>query len=166
AGIIPITTPNCTGNACGMLSSPFPDGVLPPPGRSQGLLTNVGQSISYIWPQRTVPLVHSFSSGVQYELPFRSVVEVSYSASRTRGLPTSRNMNSVTAEQYLANSSSLTGTTVANPYAGLLPGSSLNGATMTLQQSLLPFPQYTGVTESGHSIGSARYDAFLFRVEK
>jgi hypothetical protein len=75
-------------------------------------------------------------------------------------------MNSVTAEQYVANGANLTGTTVANPYAGLLPGSTLNGATMTLQQSLLPYPQFTGVTESGRSIGTARYDSLLFRVEK
>src|SRR6185295_11516879 len=118
AGTVPITTPNCTGNNCGMLSNPFPDGVLLPPGRSQGLLTNVGQTVSYIYAQRAVPYLHSFSSGIQYELPFRAVVEVSYSASRTRQMPTSRNMNSVTADQYLANGSNLTGTTVANPYAG------------------------------------------------
>ena len=166
AGIIPITAANCTGGACGMFSNPFPDGILSPPGSSQGLLTNVGQSVSYIWPQRAVPYLHSFSSGVQYELPFRSVVEVSYSASRTRNVSTSRNMNSVTAEQYVANGSNLTGTTVPNPFAGLLPGSTLNGATMTLQQSLLPYPQFTGVTETGRSIGTARYDAFLARVEK
>jgi hypothetical protein len=166
AGIIPITTPNCSGNSCGMLSNPFPDGILPPPGSSQGLLTNVGQSVSYIWPGRTVPMVHSFSSGVQYELPFRAVVEVSYSGSRTRQLATSRNMNSVTADQYTSNGANLTGTTVPNPYAGLLPGSTLNGATMTLQQSLLPYPQFTGVTENGRSIGHARYDSFLMRVEK
>ena len=166
AGIIPITTPNCAGAACGMLSNPFPDGVLRPPGRSQGLLTNVGQGVSYIWPGRTVPYLHTFSSGIQYQLPFRSLIEVSYSASRSRQLPTSKNVNSVTADQYLANGASLTGTTVPNPYAGLLPGSSLNGATMTLQQSLLPFPQFTGVTETGHSIGKARYDSFLLRFEK
>ena len=166
AGIIPITTPNCTSAGCGMLSNPFPDGILLPPGRSQGLLTNVGQSISYIWPQRAVPYLHSFSSGVQYELPFRSVVEVSYSGSRTRDVSTSKNMNSVTAEQYLANGANLTGTTVANPFAGLLPGSSLNGATMTLQQSLLPYPQFTGITETGRSIGTTRYNSFLIRFEK
>src|SRR5204862_5403147 len=76
------------------------------------------------------------------------------------------NMNSVTADQYRANGASLTGTAVPNPYAGLLPGSTLNGATMTLQQSLLPYPQFTGVTQTGLSIGTARYDSFLFRVDK
>ena len=166
AGIIPITTPGCTGAACGMLSNPFPEGIRLPPGSSQGLQTNVGQSISYIWPQRTIPYLHSFSTGVQYELPFRAVVEVSYSGSRSRQLPTSKNFNSVTFDQYTSNGANLTGTTVPNPYAGLLPGSSLNGATMTLQQSLLPYPQFTGITENGRSIGSARYDSFLMRLEK
>ncbi len=166
AGIVPITTPGCTGTACGMLSNPFPDGIRLPPGRSLGLETNVGQSISYIWPERTIPYLHSFSAGVQYELPFRSVVEVSYSGSRTRNLPTSKNFNSVTFEQFLTNGANLTGTTVANPFAGRLPGSSLNGATMTLQQSLLPYPQFTGITETGRSIGAARYDSFLIRFEK
>ena len=166
AGIIPITTPNCSGAACGMLSNPFPDGILPAPGRSQGLLTNVGQGVSYVYGQRTVPFLHSFSTGVQYELPFRSVVEVSYSGSRSRQLSTSRNMNGVTAEQYLANGANLTGTTVPNPFGGLLPGSSLNGATMTLLQSLLPYPQFTSVTETNRSIGTAAYNAILVRLEK
>src|SRR5207245_2514150 len=86
--------------------------------------------------------------------------------SRTRGVATSKNLNSVTFEQYLANGANLTGTTVSNPFVGLLPGSSLNGATMTLQQSLLPYPQFTGITESGRSIGTARYDSLLIRFEK
>ncbi|MBI4906957.1 MAG: TonB-dependent receptor [Acidobacteria bacterium] len=166
AGILPITAPGCNGASCGMLSNAFPDGILGPPGRSLGLLTNVGQGVSYIYPDRSQPYVHSFSSGVQYELPFRAVIEASYSASRTRSLSTSRNMNSITAEQYRANGSALTGTTVPNPFAGLLPGTSLNGATRTLQQSLLPYPQFTGVTETNRSIGSARYDALLIRLEK
>jgi hypothetical protein len=166
AGLIPVTAPGCSGGACGMLSNPFPDGILAPPGRSQGLLTNVGQGISFIYPGRVVPAMHAYSSGVQFELPFRSVIEVSWSASRTKNLPTSVNLNSITAEQFLSNGANLTGTTVRNPYAGLLPGSSLNGATMTLQQSLLPYPQYTGVTQSARSIGAARYDSFLLRFEK
>ncbi len=166
AGIIPITTPGCSGAACGMLSNPFPDGIRPPPGRSLGLQTNVGQGVSYIWPERVIPYVHSFSTGVQYELPLRSVVEVSYSASRTRQVSTSKNFNSVTFDQYRTNGANLTGTTVRNPFAGLLPGSSLNGATMTLQQSLLPYPQFTGITETGRSIGTARYDSLLIRLEK
>ena len=57
-------------------------------------------------------------------------------------------------------------TQVTNPYAGLLPGTSLNGAKMTLQQSLLPYPQFTGMTESGRSIGVSRYDSMQVQLEK
>jgi hypothetical protein len=166
AGIVPLTTSGCSGASCGMLSNPFPTGILQPVGNSRGLLTNVGSSVSYIWPNRAVPYSHTFSTGVQYQLPFRSVLQVSYNGRRARNLPTSRSMNTVTYEQYLANGSNLTGTQVTNPYAGLLPGTSLNGARMTLQQSLLPYPQYTGVTESGRSIGKSRYDSMQLQLEK
>jgi hypothetical protein len=77
-------------------------------------------------------------------------------------------LNSVTYAQYVTNGANLTATSaqVTNPYAGLLPGTSLDGAKMTLQQSLLPYPQFTGITESGRSIGTSRYDAVLVQLEK
>jgi hypothetical protein len=166
AGIIPLTTAGCAGASCGMLSNPFPTGINLPVGSSRGLLTNVGSTVSYIYPDRAVPYSHTFSTGIQYQLPFRSVLQVSYNGRRARNLSTSRAMNSVTYEQYLANGANLTGTQVNNPYANLLPGTSLNGARMTLQQSLLPYPQFTGVTESVRSIGKSRYDSMQVQVEK
>lgn len=168
ADIIPLTSQGCTGNNCGMLSNPFPDGILKPLGRAGGLLTNAGSSISYIWPDRTVPYSHAFSIGIQYELPFRSVVEISYNGRRGRQRPTSKALNSITYEQYMTHGANLTAsaTQVANPYAGLLPGTSLNGAKMTLQQSLLPYPQYTGITETDRTIGTSRYDSLQIAFEK
>ena len=166
AGLVPFTATGCSGANCGMLSNPFPGGVLPPPGKSQGLLTNAGSSISFINPNRVIPYFHNFSIGFQYELPYRSVVEVNYNGNRGRDIATSRALDSVTYNQYLTNGANLTGTTVANPYANLLAGSSLNGGTMTLQQSLLPYPQFTGITESGMNIGTNRYDGFRVRFER
>jgi hypothetical protein len=149
-----------------MLSNPFPDGISKPPGRSNGLLTNAGSGISYIWPDRTIPFYHGFSAGVQWELPFRSVLEVSYNGRRGRQIGVNTNMNSVTYEEYQTYGSSLTSTQVKNPYAGLLPGTSLNGANMTLQQSLLPYPQFTGITESERSIGTQHFDYIQLGLEK
>ncbi len=168
AGIVPLTTSGCSGASCGMLSNPFPTGILQPMGSSRGLLTNAGSSISYIWPERAVPYSHTFSTGIQYQLPFRSVLQVSYNGRRARNLTTSRNLNSVTYEQYMTNGSNLTAssTQVTNPYAGLLPGTSLNGAKMTLQQSLLPYPQFTTITESARNIGTSRYDSVQLQLEK
>jgi hypothetical protein len=160
AGIIPLLY-----NGLGMLSNPFPTGITQPYGSKLGILTNAGSGISYYWPDRSIPYVHSFSAGFQYELPFRTVVDLSYVASRSRQLSTSRSMNSVTYAQYMANGSKLT-TTVPNPFAGLLPGTSLDGTTRTLQQSLLPYPQFTGITENGRTIGTSRYDSLQARIEK
>ena len=166
AGIVPLTTPGCSGATCGMLTNPFSTGILAPPGNSLGLLTNVGQGISFISPTRVMPYSHTVSIGVQYQLPFRAVIEVSYNGRFGRDLPTSYNRNSVTTAQYQQFGASLTGTSVPNPYAALLPGTGLNGATMTLQQSLLPYPQFTGITESNMPLGTSKYNSIVFQFEK
>ena len=166
AGIVPLTTPGCGGANCGALANPFPTGILAPPGRSLGLLTNVGQGVSFISPTRVMPYSHIVSFGVQYQLPFRSVVEISYNGRFGRALPSSYNRNSISAAQFQQLGASLTGTNVANPYAGLLPGTALNGATLTLQQSLLPYPQFTGVTETNMALGTSKYQSLVLQFEK
>ena len=165
AGIVPVTTTGCTGNDCGLLSNPFPTGVLLPPGRTLGLLTNLGQTISFISPTRATPYSHIVSIGFQYQLPYRMVLEVSYNGRFSRDIATSYNRDSVTYAQYQQYGSMLT-SSVPNPYAGLLPGTSLNGSTITLAQSLMPYPQYTGITESAMPLGTARFNAVVFQFEK
>jgi hypothetical protein len=160
AGIVPILV-----NGLGMLSNPFPTGIMQPYGNSRGVATNAGGSISYYWPDRSIPYTHSFSAGFQYELPFRTVVDLEYVASRARQLSTSKEINGITYAQYMSNGSKLTGT-VTNPFAGYLPGTQMNGATITLEQSLRPYIQYQGITQSGRTIGTSRYDSFQLRVEK
>jgi hypothetical protein len=113
-----------------------------------------------------MPYSHIVSVGVQYQLPFRSVIEVSYNGRFGRDLPTSYNRDSVSFGQYLQFGASLTGTSVPNPYANLLPGTGLNGATMTLQQSLLPYPQFTGITETNMAIGTSKYNSVVVQFEK
>lgn len=169
-GYVPLTPAGCAGNTCGMLTTPFPTGINQPPGGSAGLQTFVGQSISFYNPNRVIPYTHSLSVGVQYELPWRSVVELSWNATLTRKGETSFNMNSVTYAQYYQNlwpnGNNLTGTTVANPYQGLAAGTTLNNATMSLQQSLLPYPQFTGITENGLNLGTNNYESIQIRFEK
>jgi len=160
AGIVPLLY-----GGLGTLSNPFPTGINQPTGSKSGLLTNAGSSISYYWPDRSIPYVHSFSAGFQYELPFRTVVDIQYIGSRMRQLSTSKSINDVSYAVYMSKGSTLT-TTVTNPYAGLLPGTSLNGATMTLEQSLRPYPQFSGITENGRTIGTSRYDSAQVRIEK
>jgi hypothetical protein len=146
------------------LSNPFPAGYLAPVGRSQGLSTLLGQGFSYANNWRVLPYVQQFSLGFQQELRFRLLIDASYVGSLTSKLQSSKGINEVSAEELKLGNDLLT--QVPNPFAGLLPGSSINGATVPRQQLLRTFPQFVGLTEQRRSVGSANYHAFQLRIEK
>jgi hypothetical protein len=154
------------------LDNPYPQGILMPAGSSLGLKTYLGQSISFTNPNRVVPKVHEFSLGVQRELPWRTVLEVSYVGSRSKELDVSHQIDDVTMAQYLQYGGPVVGTTPnltssqTNPWANLLPATGLNGATTTLQQLLRPYPQFTGVNETNIPIGQAWYNSLQVRFDK
>jgi hypothetical protein len=163
-GITPILFGGAAGTA-GRLTNPYPDGINHPAGSSLGLQSFLGQSITYINPNRNIPFVHSFSAGFQYQLPIRTLLDVSYVGSRTRGLEVGKNIDQITGSQYTSIGAGLLASQ-PNPYAGLLPGTSLNNATATLQQAMLPYPQFTGITENGRNIGVASYNSLQAKIEK
>jgi hypothetical protein len=147
------------------LVNPYPGGIVQPSGRAQGLATLVGQSIAFANPGRNIPYVKQFSFGIQHLLPWQSVLEVAYVGSRTNDMQVSRNINALPASD-LSLGNALN-TQVTNPFAGLLPQSpALNGATITQQQLLLPFPQFQTITENLLSMGFASYDSLQVKVEK
>jgi hypothetical protein len=55
---------------------------------------------------------------------------------------------------------------VANPLAGLIPGTALNGATVQQQQLLRPFIQFTGINQLHRSEGTSAYNSFQLMVYK
>lgn len=55
---------------------------------------------------------------------------------------------------------------VPNPFLGVINSGPLSGANITRQQSLLPFPQFTGVTGGYSFINNAIYHALAIKVEK
>jgi hypothetical protein len=56
-------------------------------------------------------------------------------------------------------------TIVANPFAGLLPGTTFNSSTITLQQSLLPCRQYSTFNRIITN-GTTNYNGIQARLEK
>jgi hypothetical protein len=147
------------------LSNPYPDGLRRPAGSSQGLATLVGQGFNYGFRERTIPYVHQWSIGFQHELPWRILVDASYVGSRSRNLQTGKGINEISAAD-MAQGSAYLLAQVTNPFQGLLPGTAFNGATVPRQQLLRPFPQFTGITQSRHTIGQSWYDSLQLRVEK
>jgi hypothetical protein len=149
-------------------ASLFPTGLLAPIGSSRGLATNLGQSISAQYLDRPLPYSQQYSFGFQRELRGGWLVDASYSGNRTSRLPVSLNLNfipldalnSLPVSQRVAYFTAA----VPNPMAGLLPSSSINGATVPRQQLLYAYPQFTQVQITNVPAGSARYDSFQSKV--
>ena len=147
------------------LENPYPAGILTPVGSSQGLQTLLGQSFTFYDTNVRIPYVHQFSAGFQREIPWGMVVDVSYIGSSTRKLITSQSINEVSAAD-LARGAAFLNEQVANPFAGRLPGTALNGEKVTRSQLLRPFPQFLSLTEDRRTIGRAWYNSLQARVEK
>lgn len=149
----------------GSLKNPYPAGLDKPVGSTQGLATFVGRGFTFGEPTRQIPYVHQFSFGLQYMLPWRMVIEATYIGSRNRSLQVSQSINETPVESYLQGSSVMN-KLVANPFKGLLPGTSYNGDTIVQSQLLRPYPQFAGITRAFNSVGKSWYDSLQMQVEK
>ena len=161
------------------LINPFPDGVQDPVGDALGADTFLGRTL-----ERVVPIEFNSAQNMRYimsvqrELPGSWLFEAAYAGSRGYDLTTGGGgqageieLNPVPA-QYLSTSTvrdqaaiNFLTAQVANPFQGLLPGTSFNGATITRQQLLRPFPQFDNV-RSRASDGTSRYNSAQFKLEK
>jgi hypothetical protein len=157
-----------TGIPYNTLDNPFPGGVLTPVGASLGLATALGQSFSFADPAGgSPPYVHQYSFEVQRELPGDFLLSGAYVGSQSRRIQVSQQLNALPLSALSLGATALT-TNVANPMAGLIPGTALNGATVARQQLLVPYPQFliNGITEMYEPIGKSAYNALQLLVSK
>jgi Carboxypeptidase regulatory-like domain len=156
----------------GTLANPFPDGFQQPTGSSLGLATNLGKSLSYYNP--TIHNAYSvrWEFSFQRELPGDMVLEMAYIGNHAIHLLMDRALDALPA-QYLSTSKTrdqstidYLGLIVANPFAGLIPGQGLNGATVSRQTLLTPYPEFTGITLQGTNAASSYFHSADVRVEK
>ncbi len=87
-GLTPINAPNYGGN----LSDPFPS-ITQPTGSSLGLLTNLGNSQTYVNPNFQVPNVWIYSLGFEQQFTRNDTMELSYVGNRAPNNETSQNIN-------------------------------------------------------------------------
>jgi hypothetical protein len=146
------------------LSNPFPAGILQPAGSSLGLATLLGQSLTYSNPNRKIPHIQQFSAQIQQQLPGNMLFSVSYAGSRTDSLQVAKQINVLPTSALALGNGLLT--PVANPFQGRLPGSNINGATVPLQQLLLPYPQFASITSLNNSYGYSSYDSLQVNLDK
>jgi hypothetical protein len=152
------------------LQDPFPNGLTAPSGRELGLLTNVGNGVSFDGSQRLIPRTFQYSFGIQRRLPHGVILDASYVGSYTDHDTVPYNMDYVSMDLFLRGQAAPTflDRTVANPFYGILPLNTTFGAAPTIAARNLyyPYPEFNGVTMSTNPWGSYRYDSVQLRVDK
>ncbi len=154
------------------LANPFPNGIEQPPGRGNGLATDLGKAITYYNPRPLNPYSARWSSSLQRELSRNLVLETGYMGNHAVHLDVTRQLN-FAPEQYLSRLPTRDNDTinrlsalVPNPFQNLIPGTTLNGATVGRSQLLRPYPHFTGVTLQEDNDGNSYFHMFQTRVEK
>jgi len=152
------------------LTNPFPAGVVQPRGNALGALEGVGSNIEFIDQDKGAPYVQQYSIDLNRELPGNIAIGFEYNGATGRNLGLGgSNDGTININQldprHLALGSALT-QQVPNPFAGLLPGTSLNGPTITRAQSLRPFPQFGNIIMRQATLGKNQYHAGIFKLEK
>jgi hypothetical protein len=153
------------------LNNPFPDGLLLPPGSSQGDSTLLGFNASTIVPSNNRnPEYHSWNLSIQRELPLQSVLELNYTGSRGTHLFMPVTTLSPLAPQYWAMGRTALERTVPNPFQGQItdPRSPLSQPTIVQHKLLRPMPHFdgTGVGQSEPARGDSNYHAMQAKWEK
>ncbi len=110
--------------------------------------------------------VQQWNIGVQRAITNDLVFEIEYAGSKIThvGIPDT-NINQLTASQLSFGTQLLT--QVANPCFGRVPASSsIGGTTVSLAQTLRPFPCYTTVSLYRNNVGNTNYNALQAKIEQ
>lgn len=153
------------------LINPFPNGMTPPTGSSQGLRTFLGQSLSLYRYDRKNIRNNRWSFGIQRMLTNDLQVEVNYVGQSASNLVVSSGVGD--SGRIINNASNGNGGAfhqqhfplrarltqrVANPFQGLIPQPSpLAGATVTVAQLLNPYPHFLNINHIREMGGSSNY---------
>lgn len=154
------------------LFDPFPEGLPAASGASQGLATFTGRDIEFVPVNRRNGQAQRWQLSMEREIPGQWLFELAYIGNYGYDLTTDTDILNALPERFLSTTPArdqamidfLTAN-VRNPFQGLAPGTSLNGATIQRQQLLRPFPQF-GNIRTHRDDGTSIYHAGQLRVEK
>jgi hypothetical protein len=152
------------------LADPFPTGVVQPTGSAAGLATSLGQSVSFNDPSHVQPRDAEWSVSTEYQAPWNVLLSVAYVGQKESREEVNKNVNGLPIQYYnnLSQAAYLN-TKVTNPMYGaaLLPSSSsIDTATILQSTLLLPYPEFTGVTDDYASVGSQLYNSLQIAATK
>jgi len=148
--------------------------IVEPVGNAAGKNTSIGNAITFFNPNPKVSKQLRWQASIQHEL-FRGLsAEVTYVGNHGYDIEINRNINTLPI-QYLNTDNSVTaamtannqflGGSVANPFAGLLPGTGLNNATTSRRQLLRPYPSFGDITTTNND-GKTWYHALQLSLQR
>jgi hypothetical protein len=159
------------------LSNPFPAGVVPLVGSSQGLSTYLGSPLSTMLHSQRTQTTYNFNFGWEYNFPHGVVLAAGYVGSRGLFLPLGgEDLNQLDLGTIGSYQTALVNTTVPNQWAAIQPSTNANygAATVPLWVSLQEYPQFgsgasccgSGVTIHGYPGGDSEYSSLQAKLEK
>ena len=158
------------------LSNPFPTGLLAPTGNSAAALSGVGGSVTAQAFGRRFPVVRQYSFDIEHQFPGGIALKVGYVGARAGNWGQAVNVDQLpdaTMATYAAGGANA-GTSLASKIAyayysptifGYPSTGTIASSTQARAQTLLPYPQFTGVTLY-ESNGKTRYNALDIKVQK
>ena len=152
------------------LANAYPGGITSPTHSSLGLLTNVGNSITYDGRSRPIPRTYEYSAGFQRELPWKMFLDASYAGSVTVHDSFPVGLDNVSASQFLQGQANpyLLNRQAPNPFYGIVPAASTlgTGTTIAAYDLLRPYPLFNGIVETSSPMARYRYDSLQLQLEK
>jgi hypothetical protein len=152
------------------LQNPFPDGIVQPTGRELGLMTNIGNAVTYSSRGRPIPRTFQYSFGLQRRVFWDARLGASYVGSYTNheAIPINTDYWPYDFNQAAFASNTIGNTTVPNPFYGIVPSNRTRGSSATIarQELFRSYPLYANITNDINPWGWYRYDSLQLSVDK
>ena len=148
------------------LSNPFPNGLLPTPGRNADLQRIlIGQSVNGAIYNDPYSYTQQWNFDVQRELPGGFALSVAYAGSKGVHLPGPDQQLNQLPPEFMALGSRLQ-EQVPNPFFGTASIGTLAQPRVAYGQLLRPYPQYTGYSMKNPTNRNSIYHSGQLNVEK
>ena len=150
-----------------LFRNPYPNGLLPAVGSSQGLLTNLGRGAGGYERDHPNGYMQNYSADFQYELGRSTVLEAGYAGHQGRKLVWGVGINDNQLPSQLLALGPALDVKKPNPFYGYIIGGNLATATIPEHRLLRPFPEFDTVSRNSQTPGgSSSYNALLVKLSK
>jgi hypothetical protein len=146
------------------LGDPYPGGLNAPTGSALGAATFLGQTITAWDSHPNMPRSYQWNFDVQQQLPWSMLIDLAYVGNRGIYLAGAREFDTLPTSA-LARGTALLNT-VNNPFFGQIQTGVLAQSTITAENLLRPYPQFTGLSIVNDTSGNSIYHSLQLKVEK